>query len=137
MAKTICTLLGAVLLLVGIVGFVAPGLMGTHLSLVHNLVHIISGALALYLGLAGTLSAARAFCLAFGAVYLLLGICGFLIGGAGTPSMPNMAADTHLWKVLPNMLELGTMDHIIHLLLGILFLIGGLLTKTYVTNDRD
>lgn len=137
MAKTICTLLGAVLLLVGIVGFVAPGFLGTHLSLVHNLVHIVSGALALYLGLAGSLSAARAFCLAFGAVYLLLGIVGFLAGGAGTPSMANMAPDTHLWRVLPNVLELGTMDHIVHLLLGILFLIGGLLTKTYVTTDRD
>ena len=139
MAKTICTLLGAVLLLVGIVGFVAPGLMGTHLSLAHDLVHILSGALALYFGLAGTLSGARAFCLAFGAVYLLLGLVGFLLGGPGpvSPGMPGMSPDSRLFKVLPGILELGTMDHIIHLLLGILFLIGGLLTKNYVTADRD
>lgn len=139
MAKTICTILGVVFLLVGILGFVAPGLMGTHLSLAHNLVHIISGALALYLGLAGSLSAARAFCLAFGAVYLLLGIVGFLLGGAGpvTPGMPGMSPDSRLFKVIPGILELGTMDHVVHLLLGIVFLIGGLLTKNYVTTDRD
>jgi hypothetical protein len=137
MAKTICTLLGAVLLLVGIVGFVAPGFLGTHLSLVHNLIHIVSGAAALYLGLSGSLSAARTFCLAFGAVYLLLGVVGFFLGGAGTPSMPNMAADTHLFKVIPGVLELGTMDHCIHLLLGIVFLAGGLLTKDYATTSRD
>jgi hypothetical protein len=139
MAKTICTLLGAVLLLVGIVGFVAPGLMGTHLSLAHDLVHILSGALALYFGLAGTLAGARAFCLAFGAVYLLLGIVGFLLGAAGpvSPGMPGMSPDSHLFKVLPGILELGTMDHCIHLLLGIVFLAGGLLTKAYATSDRD
>lgn len=137
MAKTICTILGAVLLLVGIVGFVAPGLMGTHLSLAHDLVHILSGALALYFGLAGTLSGARAFSLAFGAVYLLLGICGFLLGTSQpvSPGMPGMSPDAHLFKLLPGVLELGTMDHVIHLLLGIVFLAGGLLTKGYVTTD--
>lgn len=135
MAKTICTILGVVFLLVGIAGFVAPGLLGTHLSLAHNLVHIISGALALYFGLAGSLSGARAFCLAFGAVYLLLGIVGFLIGGAGpvSPGMPGMTPDSHLFKVIPGTLELGTMDHVVHVLLGIVFLAGGLLTRADVT----
>ena len=66
MAKTICKILGVVFLLVGVVGFVMPGFLGTHLSVVHNLVHIISGAVALYLGFAGTLSAARLFCIVSG-----------------------------------------------------------------------
>lgn len=140
MAKTICTLLGVVLLLVGVVGFVAPGFLGTHLSLAHNLVHIISGAIALYFGLAGTLGGARLFSLVFGVVYLLLGVCGFLLGSAGKPTiagMADMASDSRLWKVLPGTLELGTMDHSVHLLLGVVFLIGGLITKADIRNAAD
>lgn len=130
MAKTIATILGAVFILVGIAGFVMPGLLGTHLSLAHNLVHIISGAIALYFGLAGTLSGARLFCLVFGAVYLLLGICGYLVGSPAAPTMAGMGGvDSHMFKVLPGTLELGTMDHVVHILLGLVFLIGGLMTK--------
>ncbi|HEY0406919.1 MAG TPA: DUF4383 domain-containing protein [Pyrinomonadaceae bacterium] len=139
MAKTICKLLGVVFLLVGLCGFVAPGLMGTHLSVLHNVVHLASGAIALYLGFSGTLAAARTFCLAFGAVYLLLGILGFVLGSAGTTAMPGMSPDPNLWKLIPGQLELGRMDHIIHVLLGIIFLIGGLMSKPDLARatDRD
>jgi Domain of unknown function (DUF4383) len=140
MAKLICKILGVVFLLVGIIGFVMPGFLGTHLSVVHNLVHIISGAVALYLGLAGALSAARLFCIAFGILYLLLAICGFLLGGPAIPTvagMASMGSDPRLWKVIPGQLELGQMDHILHLLLGIVFLIGGFLTKADVARATD
>jgi hypothetical protein len=133
MAKTICKLLGVVFLLVGIIGFVQPGFLGTHLSMAHNLVHILSGIIALYFGFAGSLSGARGFALAFGAVYLLLGIVGFIMGAPGSPTIANMtdmAADNRLWKVIPGTLELGTADHAVHILLGIVFLIGALMTKT-------
>ncbi|MGH9855929.1 MAG: DUF4383 domain-containing protein, partial [Blastocatellia bacterium] len=73
MAKTICKVLGTIFLVVGLLGFIAPNLMGMHLSAAHNVIHLVSGAVALYLGYAGTLNAARLFCLGFGAVYLLLG----------------------------------------------------------------
>ena len=126
MAKRICTILGIVFLLVGIVGFVAPNFLGAHLNTPHNLVHIISGALALYLGLAGSLSAARLFCLIFGIVYLLLGVVGFLMG-SGADRMFDVAGILHL----------GTMDHIIHIALGLIFLIGGLLTKAGYDAVRD
>jgi len=142
MAKTICTFLGAVLLLVGLLGFVAPGSMsdmtGAHLTATHNVIHLLSGAIALYLGLKGTLAAARLFCLVFGAVYLLLGIVGYLTGGAHTKSagIPGPESD-RLLRVLPGTLELGSADHGIHILLGIVFLIGGLLTKAYVDRTAD
>jgi len=130
MAKTICKLLGVVFLIVGIAGFVAPGLLGTHLSLAHNLVHIVSGAIALYLGFAGSASAARTFCLVFGLVYLLLGAAGFVMGQPGSSEIARMThADPKLWKVLPGKLELGQMDHIIHVLLAAVFLLGGLLGR--------
>jgi hypothetical protein len=133
MAKTVATILGVAFILVGLIGFVMPGFLGTHLSMAHNLVHIISGAVALYLGLKGTLAAARTFCLAFGAVYLLLGIAGFLFGGGGQHTVAGVPAshgtDSRLLAVIPGTLELGTMDHVVHVLLGLVFLIGALLTK--------
>ena len=130
MAKTVCKLLGVVFLIVGVAGFVAPNLLGTHLSLAHNLVHIISGAIALYFGFAGSASGARSFCLAFGAVYLLLGVVGFVMGAPGASEMASMThQDPKLWKVLPGTLELGQRDHIVHVLLGAIFLAGGLLGR--------
>ena len=120
MAKTVAKLLGVVFILVGIIGFVAPKFLGAHLDTSHNLVHIISGALALYFGLAGTLAAARLFCIVFGVVYLLLGVAGFALG----------TGEDRMFEALASLgLHLGTADHVIHVLLGLVFLIGGFLTK--------
>ena len=117
MAKTVCKILGIVFLLVGVCGFVAPTLLGAHLTPVHNVVHIVSGVIALYFGFAGALSGAKAFSLVFGVVYLALGILGFALGK--TPD--------RIWEVGP--LHLGQADHAIHVLLGVIFLAGGLFTK--------
>ncbi|HJQ34683.1 MAG TPA: DUF4383 domain-containing protein [Pyrinomonadaceae bacterium] len=133
MAKTIAKLLGIVLVLVGLVGFVVgkpadpmtPNFIGTHLTTSHNLVHIITGAIALYFGFAATLSAARLFCIVFGAVYALLGVCGFLLGGG----------PDRMFEALASLgLHFGTMDHLVHILLGVVFLIGGFLTKADVVD---
>ena len=137
MAKTVATIMGVVFLLVGIVGFVAPGLGGFHLSMAHNLIHIVSGAAALYFGLAASLGAARLFNIVFGVVYGLLGILGFVAGSSGTPSMPGMTADDHLLRILPGALELGTSDHTFHILLGIIFIAAGLLTRADVRRAVD
>ncbi len=137
MAKTICKILGIAFILIGILGFLAPGMMGFHLSLAHNLIHLVSGALALYFGFAGTLSGARAFCIAFGVVYGLLGVAGYALGTdrqhtlAGVPAH---GSDSNLLQVIAGQLELASMDHGLHILLGIVFLIAGLLTKA---NTRD
>jgi hypothetical protein len=120
MAKTVAKLLGVVFILVGICGFFKHDLLGAHLSTSHNLVHIISGAVALYFGTAGTLSGARLFCIVFGVVYLLLGVAGFALG----------TGEDRTFDALASLgLLLGTMDHVIHVLLGLVFLIGGFLTK--------
>ena len=137
MAKTIATILGVVFLVVGVLGFIAPGLGGFHLSLAHNLVHIISGALALYLGLKGTLAAARLFCIVFGIVYGLLGVCGYLLGTDRQHTLAGVThggTDSNLLQVIAGQLELASMDHGLHVLLGLVFLVGGLLTKA---NVRD
>ena len=117
MAKRICTILGVVFILVGLAGFATPNLLGIHMTLIHNVIHLVSGAIALYLGLKGTESAARTFCRVFGIVYLLLGVVGFLLG----------QGDDRMFTVIPGQLELGTMDHVVHILLGAVFLVGGFL----------
>jgi len=115
MAKRICTILGVVFIIVGVAGFVMPGLLGAHLSLAHNIIHLLSGAVALYLGLKGTEAAARTFCRVFGIVYLLLGVAGFLLG----------SGDDKMWDVIPGQLMLGMVDHLIHVALGLVLVIGG------------
>ena len=105
--------MGLVLLLVGVLGFThVLDSLGAHLSPAHNLVHIVSGVLALYFGLAGSLGGAKGFCTIFGLVYLLLGIVGLAKG-----------------DLMIGPLVLGKVDHGIHLIAGALFLAGGLLTK--------
>ena len=117
MAKTVCKILGVVFLLVGVVGFVSPTLLNAHLSPAHNAVHIVSGVVALYFGFAGTLSGAKIFSLVFGVVYLALGILGMALG----------TGNDRMWMVGP--LHFGQADHGIHILLGIIFLAGGLFTR--------
>jgi hypothetical protein len=119
MAKTVCKILGVVFLLIGIAGFAAPNLLGAHLTPAHNLVHLASGAVAIYFGFAGSLSGARTFCLIFGIVYLALGFLGQFV--FGDPAMNRM------WHVGP--LDFGQVDHFIHIMLGIIFLAGGLLGR--------
>jgi hypothetical protein len=117
MAKTVCKILGVVFLLVGLVGFMKEDLLGAHLNAAHNVVHLLSGALALYFGFAGTLSAAKMFSLVFGVVYLGLGVLGLALG-TGEHRMLNLGP-----------LMFGQADHGIHILLGVIFLAGGLFTK--------
>lgn len=118
MAKTIALVLGIVFILVGLAGFAAPNLLGAHLSTTHNIIHLVSGAIALYFGWMGSLSAAKTFGYVFGVVYLLLGIAGFLMG----------TGPERMWTVFGELM-LGTMDHVIHVVLGVVFLVGALVTK--------
>ena len=118
MARNACKLLGLVLLLVGILGFTnLLHSLGAHVGpndASHNLIHIVSGVLALYLGFAGSPSGARTFCLIFGVVYLALGAYGLVKGDL----------NIHRLKLV-----LGHVDHLIHVVVGVAFLAGGLLTK--------
>ena len=119
MAKTVATILGIGFVIVGIAGFFKEDLLGAHLTTVHNVVHLVSGVLALWIGGRASLAAARTFCLVFGVVYLGLGVAGFLLG----------KGDDKMLTVLPDQLMLGTRDHLVHVLLGALFVIGGLATR--------
>jgi hypothetical protein len=80
MARPFSILLGVVLLAVGLCGTAT----GSHnhklvvfgINASHNLVHVLSGALAIAAGLAGA-RYATIYCLAFGTVYGLVAVLGF------------------------------------------------------------
>jgi hypothetical protein len=109
--------LGFALLIVGFVGFAEPGLLGMHLTPVHNGIDILSGLLALYLGFAGSGESVRGFSLIFGAIYASLGVLGFL-----APSL----VGTLLGHSEPIDAGSLTPDNLVHLVLGAAFLFAGL-----------
>jgi hypothetical protein len=106
MLKTAAIIFGIVFLLVGVLGFV-PGittgqmLLGIfHVNTVHNLVHLLSGAVALLTGLKST-AAARTYFRVFGIVYALVAVLGFIVGnGLLLGLVSNNMADTWLHVVI-------------------------------------
>jgi hypothetical protein len=116
MTKRLCQLLGVVLLSVGVLGFAKPDLLGMHLTLVHNVVHVVSGALALYIGSAAP-QHSRTFCAVFGTVYLLLGLIGL--------AAPDVVASLIGHPPLADP-EALMPDNLVHVLLGGVFLFAGL-----------
>jgi len=124
MAKAICKVLGLVFLIIGLLGFVSPNLLGMRLSGIQNIIHLISAALTLYFGFAASPSAARVFSLTFGAIYLLLGAFGFIAPGVVIGLIQADRASEGLRSLAA--------DNIVHLLLGAIFIIAGLARAPHV-----
>ncbi len=75
---TFATVLGAVLLVVGLLGFAMNPVLGVFgVSGVHNLVHIVSGIVGLAAGLAAAGIYAKKFNTIFGVIYLVVAATGF------------------------------------------------------------
>ena len=121
MAKTISTILGVVFLIMGVLGFSSPEMMSMHLSAALNVVYILTGLIALYFGWKGTLQSARVFCYVLGIIYGLLGLIGLLAGGPG-----------QLMTLIPGQIMFGTADHVMHLIMGGIFLLAGFATRPAV-----
>ncbi len=79
MAKIYAQVVGIVLLLIGVVGLFAGSLLGARTTIVHNLIHLVSGAIGAYTGFSG--SGYRMFAQVFGVVYTLVGLIGFASPG--------------------------------------------------------
>src|SRR3954464_1043709 len=121
-AQLYALLFGVVLLLVGILGFIADSSFGTGSNVNgsdfiifevngwHNIVHILSGLLGLALW--RRRDTARAYALGFGAVYLVVTIWGFITG------------DQVLWLI-----PVDTADNILHLLIAATGLAAGLASR--------
>lgn len=109
MAKTYAVAVGAVLLLVGIAGFLTHKMMGLTFYPAHNVIHIVSGLIGLWAGLGKSANGPRLFAQIFGVVYTLVGLAGL----AG------------LHDLGPIQLGLNTGYNVIHLAVGLLGLLAG------------
>lgn len=132
-ANQTCWYLGVLLIAIALVGLVAPGIFSAHLNMAHNILFLVTGAGSLILGLIKPDYIATKICYALGAFYLLLGIAGFAFGvralSLTRPTVSGLPAESaFLWRLIPGRFELGTVDHSIHLAVGILFFIGAYLT---------
>ena len=117
MAKTLCKVAGLIFLIVGLVGFAMPTLMGFHLTPIHNIIHIVTGLIALYLGFAGSYDGAKTFCLIFGVVYILIAIIGFMAPGT-LASILGHAGPMTSADLMP--------DNLFHIVAGAAFLVAGM-----------
>ncbi|MBW8058988.1 MAG: DUF4383 domain-containing protein [Solirubrobacterales bacterium] len=111
-ARLYATLVGGVLVVIGIVGFFysssfgSPGNVDDVFGILavnawHNLVHIVTGAIGLLV--AGY--AARQYALWLGAIYIAIAIWGFIIGGG---------------ESILGFVPVNTEDNFLHLILGLL-----------------
>lgn len=133
LANQVCWYVGGLMIAVGLVGFVVPGVFGFHFNPVHNLIHAVSGALALWFGLTSPNYTAKRFAQWFGGVYLVLGLAGFAFGQRALsltrPTATGIPEESSfLWRLVPGNFEIGTADHILHIVIGVVFLMGAYFT---------
>ncbi len=101
LAKNFALLLGAVLTIVGILGFVLPSpLLGYfEVDTIHNVIHILSGVIGLWAAMSGP-SAAKTYLIVFGLVYGLVAVLGFMNGENVLNLIGVNAADNWLHTVI-------------------------------------
>jgi hypothetical protein len=131
-ARLYCLLVGAVLVIAGIVGFFyessfatgdsirvddAFGILGVNGW--HNLVHLAMGALLL----AAAGSAARPAALFVGVLYIVLCVLGFIATGDG--GIGFVAENDVLIELVP----VNSEDNVLHLILGITGVVAALATR--------
>lgn len=108
MAKNIVAVLGVVFVVIGIWGFVQEPVLGIFgVNALHNVVHIVSGVLAL-LAVSQGASAVSLFSKVFGVVYGLVAVLGFVV--------PDLMMD---------LLAVDMADNLLHVVLAIVFLVIG------------
>lgn len=123
-ARLYATVVGAVLVAAGILGFFysasfgSPGEVDDVLGILsvnawHNIVHILTGAIGLLL--AGY--AARQYALGLGIVYIAIAIWGFAIGSG---------------ESILGFIPINTEDNFLHAILGVLGILAGLATPREV-----
>lgn len=110
LATRTAQVMGVLFLLIGLIGFAAGQ---QDFGIYHNLLHLLTGIVALFVGFAGSVRAAKIACGVLGAAYLALGVFGFLLGD---PAM-SRSWDTGLFTVSAG-------DHGFHSFVGVLFLAG-------------
>lgn len=127
-ARETSIVVGVLMIVMGLLGFVVPNLLGAHLSYAHNSIFIAAGALALWFG-TDSERAAKAYSYVAAVFFGCLGVLGFILGSPGIGSVANTTQDANLWTVVTGALQFGTVDHVIHLIVAGAFLAGALMKQ--------
>lgn len=107
MHKKLAMVFGAVFTLIGILGFI-PGITDSdgmllgifHVDTIHNLIHLVTGLIGLWLG-SSSESGSKSWFQIFGVVYGLIAVLGFVYGDDKILGfVTNNMADTWLHLVL-------------------------------------
>ena len=98
--------IGVVLLLVGLIGFVNNPILGLFgVNALQNILHLVGGALGVWLGMKGTV---KAFNMWFGVIALVVGVLGFIPGIADfLTSLLNINAQISVLHVVLGVVSLG------------------------------
>lgn len=117
MAKTFAIIFGIVFVLVGVLGFVDTGLVGTSrlfmTNTLHDLVHLLIGIVLLVVAFTAPHVSSKWLTI-FGVIYLLLAVLGFLLISSGGE--------------LLGLVAMNTADHWLHIVLGVVLLGVGIAT---------
>lgn len=118
MAKNLAMVFGIVFVLVGLLGFVPNPIVGMgaifETDMLHNVVHLLFGAILIWVATKAPAKSAQWLTI-LGVVYLILAILGFLMvpeGGA-----------------LLGLVHTNTADHWLHVVLGVVLVVVGLMGK--------
>ena len=122
--QKVCIGVGILLVASGLIGVAMPGFLGFHMSFSHNVIHLLAGSLAIWCGYSDDPKKAYGYAMGFGVFFGLIGVLGFLIGEPGYPGVGHMEADENLMRVIPNVLEFGSADHVEHLVFATALLLG-------------
>ncbi len=116
MTKNVLYVLGAVFIVLGLLGFVNHPVLGIfEVNTLHNLIHLVSGILVLMFAGMGEMQAKK-FALVLGVVYALITILGFLLSGN-----------------IFNLVMVNMADNLLHLVLAVLLLAVGLTGRSSST----
>jgi hypothetical protein len=120
--QKICAGVGMAFIMLVFIGIIFPGFMGMHLSIAHNLIFIISGAISIWVGYIADSRKAYALCVGLGGMYAFLGVVGYLFGQPGYPNVGQASFDKNLLTVIPDLLEFGSKSHAVHLFFSFILL---------------
>ena len=120
--RIVALVIGIVFVLIGLAGFLVSSsmavgnLLGFDVDLVHNLVHLITGIVALAAVYTGW---SRRFNQIFGIIYILVGLAGLIY-----PALYSNG-------LLMGMMHVNAADHVLHLVVGIVAAAVGFFVADY------
>lgn len=119
---------GFIMVMTAVLGIFYPSFLGLNLSFMHCLVLGVSGALSVYSGIDKNPRQAYLINMGLGAFFLLNAVIGYLVGDPGLPRFGFYSGD-QLRTMAPGFMELATTDHLVHLLLSVVFFVEGVSWK--------